>query len=71
MARSTDADDLLPDLDLAKIMQQRPLGLGSFTHVLRITIAVTVSWAVAVAVSHSTLAIFAPITTLLVVQSSA
>ena len=66
-----DTDDLLPDLDLAQIMQQRPLGLGSVRHVLRIAIAVTVSWAVAVAVSHSQLALFAPITTLLVVQSSA
>lgn len=71
MARSSDADDLLPDLDLAQIMQQRPLGLGSIKHVLRLTIAVTVSWAVAVVVSGSTLALFAPITTLLVVQSSA
>ena len=69
MAR--DGDDLLPDLDLAEIMRQRPLGLGSVGHVLRLVAAVTVSWAVAVAVSHSTLGIFAPITTLFVVQSSA
>ena len=68
---ATDAGDLLPDLDLAQVMQQRPLGLGSFTHVVRLAFAVTVSWAVAVAVSRSTLALFAPITTLLVVQSSA
>lgn len=71
MARSSDADDLLPDLDLAEIMRQRPLGLGSVPHVLRLTIAVTVSWAVAVALSHSTLGIFAPLTTLFVVQASA
>ncbi len=71
MVRSSDADDLLPDLDLAEIMRQRPLGLGSVPHVLRLTIAVTVSWAVAVALSHSTLGIFAPLTTLFVVQASA
>ena len=71
MARSSDADDLLPDLDLAEIMRQRPLGLGSVPHILRLTIAVTVSWAVAVALSHSTLGIFAPLTTLFVVQASA
>lgn len=71
MVRSPDADDLLPDLDLAEIMRQRPLGLGSVGHVLRLVIAVTASWAAAVAVSHSTLGIFAPITTLFVVQSSA
>lgn len=71
MVKATDTDDLLPDLDLAQIMQQRPLGLGSIQHVIRLTLAVTVSWAVAVAVSHSTLALFAPVTTLLVVQSSA
>lgn len=71
MVKATDTEDLLPDLDLAQIMQQRPLGLGSIQHVIRLTLAVTVSWAVAVAVSRSTLALFAPVTTLLVVQSSA
>ena len=38
--------------------------------VLRLAIAVTVSWLIALAVSQSALGIFAPITTLLVVQSS-
>ncbi len=71
MTRSVGGDDLLPELDLAQIMQQRPLGLGSVAHVLRLAIAVTVSWAVAVALSHSTLGIFAPLTTLFVVQASA
>ena len=70
MDRSQDADDLLPDLGLAEVLQQRPLGLGSVRHVVRIALAVTVSWAIAVAVSKSTLGIFAPITTLIVVQSS-
>ena len=39
-------------------------------HAVRIAIAVTVSWVVAAAVSQSEFALFAPITTLLVVQSS-
>ena len=70
MNRSQDSDDLLPGLDLGDVMRQRPLGLGSLRHVVRVTIAVTVSFVVATAVSRSTLGIFAPITTLLVVQSS-
>jgi uncharacterized membrane protein YccC len=68
--RSQDADDLLPDLDLADVLRQRPLGLGSVRHVVRIAIAVTVSMVVALAISQSTLGIFAPITTLIVVQST-
>lgn len=39
-------------------------------HVVRIAIAVTVSMVVALAISQSTLGIFAPITTLIVVQST-
>ncbi|MBK9738542.1 MAG: hypothetical protein IPO93_03290 [Actinobacteria bacterium] len=70
MNRSQDADDLLPDLDLADVLRQRPLGLGSVRHVVRIAIAVTVSMVVALAISQSTLGIFAPITTLIVVQST-
>lgn len=69
--RTPDVDDLLPDLDLGTVMRQRPLGLGSLKQVARLTIAVTVSWAVAVAVSKSQMALFAPVTTLMVVQSSA
>jgi hypothetical protein len=68
--RPQDPDELLPGLDLADVMRQRPLGLGSVRHVLRVSIAVTVSFLIATAVSQSTLGIFAPITTLLVVQAS-
>lgn len=69
-ARSDDLDDLLPDLGVAEVLQQRPAGIGSVQHALRIAIAVTVSWVVAESVSQSEFALFAPITTLLVVQSS-
>jgi hypothetical protein len=68
--RTQDLDDLLPDLDLSDVLRQRPLGLGSAKHVIRVAIAVTVSMLVALLLSQSTLGIFAPITTLIVVQSS-
>jgi hypothetical protein len=68
--RSQDLDDLLPDLDLSEVLRQRPLGLGSAKHVVRIALAVTISMLVALGLSKSTLGIFAPITTLIVVQSS-
>lgn len=66
----SDLDDLLPDLGVADAMRQRPAGIGSARHAIRIAIAVTVSWVVAEAVSQSEFALFAPITTLLVVQTS-
>lgn len=69
-SRATDLEDLLPDLGIADVLQQRPAGIGSVRHAVRIAVAVTVSWLVAVAVSRSDLALFAPITTLLVVQTS-
>ncbi len=67
---TSDVDDLLPGLGLAEVLRQRPAGIGSFRHAIRIALAVTASWAIAVAVSRSTFALFAPITTLLVVQTS-
>lgn len=70
MNRSQDYEDLLPDLDISDALRQRPLGLGSWKHLLRVALAVTVSYLIAEWVSRSTLGIFAPITTLLVVQSS-
>lgn len=68
--RSDDLDDLLPDLGVAEVLRQRPAGIGSWRHAVRIALAVTVSWALALAVSHSTFSLFAPVTTLLVVQNS-
>lgn len=68
--RDDDLEDLLPDLGMADVLRQRPAGIGSWRHAVRIAIAVTASWAIALAVSHSQFSLFAPITTLLVVQSS-
>jgi uncharacterized membrane protein YccC len=59
------------DLGLADALQARTRGFGSFTMILRIAIATTVSYLVALRFSASVLPIFAPATTLLVVQSSA
>ena len=70
MSRSHDMEDLLPDLGLADVLQQRPIGIGTTRHAIRIALAVTVSFVVARAVSQSAFALFAPITTLLVVQAS-
>jgi uncharacterized membrane protein YccC len=66
----SDLDDLLPDLGMADALRQRPAGIGSARHAIRIALAVTVSWVAAGAVSQSAFALFAPITTLLVVQTS-
>ena len=70
MAEASNVGDLLPEGGLAEVLQQRHGGLGSPMLVLRLAIAVTVSWLIALAVSQSAIGIFAPITTLLVVQSS-
>lgn len=70
MAQSSGGGGLLPELRLGDVLQQRNGGLGTPAHVIRLGIAVTVAWLVAVTVSRSSLGIFAPITTLLVLQSS-
>ncbi len=70
MDRSTDVDDLLPGLGVSEVLQQRPIGIVSTRHAVRIAVAVTVSFIISGAVSKSAFAIFAPITTLMVVQSS-
>ena len=69
-SRADDLDDLLPELGVAEVLRQRPAGIGSVRHAVRIAIAVTISWVVAEAVSQSAFALFAPVTTLLVVQAS-
>ena len=69
-SRADDLDDLLPELGVAEVLRQRPAGIGSARHAVRIAIAVTISWVVAEAVSQSAFALFAPVTTLLVVQAS-
>lgn len=65
-----DGRDILPDLRLSDVMQQRPASFRSPWQILRIGVAVTVAWAVGYWVSPSSFGIFAPLTTLLVISSS-
>ena len=65
-----DGREILPDLTVADVLQQRPAGFSSPWQIARIAIAVTVSWAVGYWVSPSSFGIFAPLTTLMVVSSS-
>lgn len=62
--------DLVPDVALGDLLLQRPSGLGSWHHLVRIGLAVTASWLIADYLSQSQFTLFAPITTLMVVQSS-
>ncbi len=66
----SDIEDLLPELGLTDAFLQRPAGIGSVRHAIVIAVAATISWLVADAVSESVLPLFAPVTTLLVVQAS-
>lgn len=70
MARSEDLGELFPDLDFAQAMQQRPAGIGSFSNVLRISAAVTVSFILTSWLVPGANALFAPITALIVVQAT-
>ncbi len=70
MAQSSGGGGLLPELRLGDVLQQRNGGLGTPAHIIRLGIAVTVAWLVAITFSRSSLGIFAPVTTLLVLQSS-
>ena len=65
-----DGRDILPDLRLSDVMQQRPASFRSPWQILRIGVAVTVAWAVGYWISPSSFGIFAPLTTLLVISSS-
>lgn len=62
--------DLLPDEGFSGALRKRPSGFGSVRHIVRIALAATFAWWIATHLSQSTLGIFAPITTLLVVQAS-
>ncbi|MCF8530617.1 MAG: hypothetical protein K9G69_04905, partial [Candidatus Nanopelagicales bacterium] len=62
--------DLLPGESIGGVLKVRPAGIGSYKHIARVAIAATIAWLIATNVSQSTLGIFAPITTLLVVQAS-
>lgn len=62
--------DLLPDETFGGALKMRPAGIGSYKHIARVAVAATIAWLIATNLSQSTLGIFAPITTLLVVQAS-
>jgi hypothetical protein len=62
--------DLIPEESFGGALKKRPTGIGSYKHIARITIASTIAWLIATQLSQSTLGIFAPITTVLVVQAS-
>jgi len=62
--------DLLPGENFGGALKLRPSGIGSYKHIARVAVAVTIAWLIATNLSQSTLGIFAPITTVLVVQSS-
>jgi len=70
MPRSEDLEHLFPDLDLADALQQRPVGIGSLSNVLRIAAAVTVSYVVTAQFVPGANALFAPVTSLIVVQAT-
>ncbi len=70
VAADRNFGDLLPGESFGGALKLRPAGLGSFKHIARISIAATIAWLIATSFSQSTLGIFAPITTLLVVQAS-
>lgn len=63
-------NDLLPGESFGGALKIRPSGIGSYRHIARVAIAATIAWLIATNLSQSTLGIFAPITTLLVVQTS-
>jgi hypothetical protein len=65
------APDPAAALGFSDALQARNRGLGSVTMALRVAVATTASYFIAEHVSGSALPIFAPITTLLVVQTSA
>lgn len=65
-----DGREILPDLRMSDVLQQRPEPFRSPWQVLRIAVAVTVSWAIGYWISPSSFGIFAPLTTLMVIASS-
>ncbi len=70
MATDRVFGDLLPGDSFGGALKIRPSGIGSYKHIARVAIAATIAWLIATNLSQSTLGIFAPITTLLVVQTS-
>ncbi len=62
--------DLLPEMSISGVLQQGGRGLGSIGQVVRVALAISVSWLVAISLTQSQLGFFAPLTALLVVQTS-
>lgn len=62
--------DLLPGESVGGALKIRPSAIGSYKYIARVAIAATIAWLIATNLSQSTLGIFAPITTLFVVQAS-
>ncbi|MBU6311360.1 MAG: hypothetical protein KGN38_02410 [Actinomycetales bacterium] len=65
-----DGREILPDLRIAEVLQQRPEPFRTPWQVVRLSIAVTASWAIGYWISPSSFGIFAPLTTLMVVATS-
>ena len=70
MTKRNDGLDVLPELSVSGALLQSGRGLGSIGQVVRLTLAISVSWLVAISLTHSQLGIFAPLTALIVVQTS-
>ena len=68
--RPDDGREILPDLRLSDVLQQRPASFRSPWQIARIAVAVTASWAVGYWLSPSSFGIFAPLTTLQVLSGS-
>ena len=69
--RPDDGREILPDMRVADVLQQRPSSFRSPWQIARIAVAVTVSWAIGYWISPSSFGIFAPLTTLQVVSGTA
>lgn len=70
VAKTNHGLDLLPEMSISGVLLQGGRGLGSIGQVVRLTLAISVSWLVAISLTHSQLGFFAPLTALLVVQTS-
>ncbi len=70
MKKRNDGLDVLPELSVSGALLQSGRGLGSNGQVVRLALAISVAWLIAISLTHSQLGIFAPLTALIVVQTS-
>lgn len=68
--RPDDGREILPDLRMLDVLQQRPSSFRSPWQIARIAVAVTVSWSIGYWISPSSFGIFAPLTTLQVLSGT-